>query len=118
MNKRVKEIINELNVAIKYNPNLDKPAHYIPAINTIVLNSSLSEFEMTKALLHELGHASKHRNNYSLYNTTYTYHSKMESEANDYMISEIIQENDGVYNYAQLINKFNVGMGWDTHYYK
>lgn len=66
---------------------------------------------------HELGHYLDHSDYAMLYNKP-VYHYKMESEANDYAIKQLIKENNGMYNYSQLINTFNVNMGWDTKYYR
>jgi len=35
---------------------------------------------------------------------------------NDNMITELIRENGGEYNYSQLVEEFQVGMGWDQKY--
>lgn len=118
LENKIKKIINELGVKVIYDERLEDEGHYIPFLNIIVINNKLLEFDQKKALLHELGHACKHKEEYVLYKTTYTYLSKMESEANNYMISELIKEHDGIYNYGQLIDTFNVNMGWDTKFYK
>lgn len=98
MNKRIEEIISELNVRVDYDSNLDNSGYYIAAINCIVLNSSLDEFKLTKTLLHELGHASEHQEKYELYNMTFTMHSKMETEAETFMAKELVKEYSSLYN--------------------
>lgn len=118
LDNKIKKIINELGIKVVYDERLEEEGHYIPLLNIIVINNRLSEFEQKKALLHELGHASKHKEEYALYKTTHTYLSKMEGEANDYAITQLIKEHDGIYNYGQLIDTFNVNMGWDTKYYR
>lgn len=92
MDRHIKDIIEELNIHIVYDPNLDKSAHYIPRINCIVLNTNLDEFDMTKALLHELGHAAQHQGNQVLYHTTHSMHEKMENEAEVFMIRQLIKQ--------------------------
>ena len=98
MDKKVKEIIDELRVTILDNSNLDKPGHYISALNIIVLNSSLNDFEMTKVLLHELGHAALHQDNCKLYNVTFALHSKMENEAETFMSHQLVRQYMEIHN--------------------
>lgn len=90
MNRIVTKIIDELSVTVKYE-NIKRPGYYIAKLNIIVINSNLSEFEQTKTLLHELGHASKHFNNYKMYNLAFSLHSKMENEAEEFMIERMIE---------------------------
>ena len=40
----------------------------------------------------------------------------MESEANDFIIRQVIAENGGVYNYTQLVEEFKIGMGKDVKF--
>lgn len=107
-NRRIRQMIKKLEVIIIYTEELDKPAHYIAAINTIVIYSGLSEWEELCALLHELGHAAQHREDYVLYNQIYSLHSKMESQAEKYMIKEILDyylEDTSIY--PESINAVN-----------
>jgi Zn-dependent peptidase ImmA (M78 family) len=87
---KVKKIIKKLGVTVTERCGLDADGHYIARINTIVINASLSKWEKLKTLLHELGHASKHQNNYEMYNLSFSLHSKMEYEADCYLIKEIL----------------------------
>nr|WP_242704559.1 ImmA/IrrE family metallo-endopeptidase [Enterococcus sp. 665A] len=92
MDSRIKKIVDTLKVAILYRGGMDKPGHYIAAINTIVLKEGLTEQDEMRVLLHELGHASKHHKNYYLYNLTFSLRSKMESEAEQYMIKTMLDQ--------------------------
>lgn len=92
MDKRIKEIIDELNVTITYDPNMDADGHYIAGMNRVVINSRRSEFDMTKALLHELGHAAEHQGNGILYHTTFSMHEKMECEAEKFMAKYLVKQ--------------------------
>ncbi|MFR6670154.1 ImmA/IrrE family metallo-endopeptidase [Enterococcus sp.] len=107
MNRIVTKIIDELSVTVKYE-NIKRPGYYIAKLNIIVINSNLSVFEQTKTLLHELGHASKHFNNYKMYNLAFSLHSKMENEAVEFMIERMIEVrlNDPDFNPATF-NSFN-----------
>lgn len=92
MDKSIKDIIDELKVKIKYSPFLDDEAHYISECNLIVVNSNRDEFDMTKSLLHELGHAAKDQGNEALYRATFTMHSKMENDAEEFMIKNLVRQ--------------------------
>lgn len=89
-NRRIKQMVKKLKVDVIYSELLDKPAHYIAAIDTIVIYSGLNEWEEMCALLHELGHVAQHKEEYVLYNQIYTLHSKMESQAEQYMIKRVL----------------------------
>jgi len=117
MDMQIKEIIDELSVNIIYNSSVDDSGHYIPKINLIVLNSNLNEFEMTKALLHELGHAAYHQGNESLYRTTFSMHDKMENEAEEFMIRHLVRQymclaevNPVAFNYVNFIEENELDM--------
>jgi len=92
LNHRLKKIIEELHVRIVFDAYLEKPAHYIAALNLVVVSSNLSEFETVKAVLHELGHASIHQGNHDLYNVTFAMHAKMEMQAEEFMTRCLIED--------------------------
>lgn len=96
--------------------DMDGYGYYLPALKTMFVDEKLNENEAKYAIYHELAHHLDHKDYAVLYNKP-VYHYKMESEANDYAIKQLIEENGGIYNYSQLINTFNVTMGWDTQYY-
>lgn len=91
MNTCIEKIIDELGVDIRYDAESPKDAYYFSSINLIVINSNLPETPRTLALLHELGHACKHHGNYKLYNQTFALHSKMENEAEEFMIKKMLE---------------------------
>ncbi|MFS1058706.1 ImmA/IrrE family metallo-endopeptidase [Enterococcus casseliflavus] len=91
MDAKINDIISQLNVSVVHKEKMDADGHYIAAINTIVLDSSLSERKEKVTLLHELGHAAKHMRNYELYNLTFSLRSKMEQEAEEFMIEQMIE---------------------------
>ena len=88
---RLKNIIEELKVKIIYDNCLEKDGHYIASCNIIVINNNLDESDKTLVLLHELGHAAMHQDNYYLYKLTYSLHLKMENEAEEFMIEETLE---------------------------
>ena len=91
MDAKINDIISQLNVSVVYKEKMDADGHYIAAINTIALSSTLSERKEKTTLLHELGHAAKHMKNYELYNLTFSLRSKMEQEAEEFMIEQMIE---------------------------
>lgn len=92
MSRKIRDIINRLNVKINYSSWLDRGGYYIPKLNMIFINSSLSDFEQEKNLLHELGHAAHHRNESAIYKTVSSMHCAMEYEANYSMIEALLNE--------------------------
>ena len=64
---------------------------YFEEENIILINSNQNEFYQTKAILHELGHAAKHKGEMELYNLAFSLHSKMENEAEEFMIENLIK---------------------------
>lgn len=91
LEKEINAIIQQLGILIMYVPQLDGLGQYIASLNAIVLDSRLEERERLLVLLHELGHASKHAGNCVLYNRTFALHSKMENEADEFMITKLIE---------------------------
>lgn len=91
MDAKINDIISQLNVSVVYLDKMDADGHYIAAINTIVLSSTLTERKENTTLLHELGHAAKHMKNYELYNLTFSLRSKMEQEAEEFMIKQMVE---------------------------
>lgn len=119
MDSEVNELIKELGVDVIYVLRLDAEGKYIAAINTIVIDDRLSERDKQRVLLHELGHAAKHQKNYELYNCTFSLHSKMENEANEFMLDNLVKsyirtvDLDGNYlNYMKFIEDNEI----DTRY--
>ncbi|HCR3796272.1 TPA: ImmA/IrrE family metallo-endopeptidase [Enterococcus faecalis] len=91
MDSQIKELIKALGVIVIYD-EIENDAYYMARFNLIVVNFRLSEFNQKKALLHELGHACEHQENYPLYKTAFALRSKMEYEANCFMIEKLLDE--------------------------
>lgn len=96
---------------------MNKYGCYVPEWKTIFINENLSEEQMKLVILHEVKHALDHSDYIELYKR-FPAHSKMENEANMYMLNEIIKENGGEYNYGYLIETFNIGLGYDARFAK
>lgn len=88
--RKIEKIIKKLGVTVMEKEGLDVDGHYIACMNTVVIKASLSKWEKLKTLLHELGHASKHQNDYEMYNLSFSLHSKMEYEADCFLVKEIL----------------------------
>lgn len=91
MNERINKIIEELKVKIVYDECLENDGYYIALLNIIVINNKLSDALKVRVLLHELAHAAIHQDNYLLYRLAYSLRSKMENEAEEFMISETFE---------------------------
>lgn len=86
----VKTLLKEHNVDLVCMP-LDGNGCYIPEFNTMFVDNRLSEIESNKVALHELGHAALHQDNKDLYHLAFSLHSKMENEAEEFMIEQMIE---------------------------
>lgn len=71
---------------------LDTVASYIPNFNLFIVDNTASEKEISKAILHELGHLIKHTDIKELYNCTSVCRLKMEHEANQFMVNELVND--------------------------
>lgn len=127
----IKEIIKELGVGVKYSSEVKKDAYYFASINLIVINSKIPEIAQKLGLLHELGHACKDQENYALYNTTYALHSKMEKDAEEFMIEKMIEVrtedpdfNPTTFNSVNFLESYDLDLKYEpvvkefmTHYF-
>lgn len=86
----IKKISADLNVSIIYAYLEEDDAHYFPIIDLIVVNQNLSEFEQQKAIIHELAHAALHKNEHKLYMVTSRMHRRMETEAENCLIEQLV----------------------------
>ncbi|MCO5478510.1 ImmA/IrrE family metallo-endopeptidase [Enterococcus gallinarum] len=120
LDSEVNEIIDELGVTIKETPRLDSDAKYIAIMNTIVLDARLSDRVKLLRLLHELGHVAKHKNNYVLYKRTFALHSKMENEAEEFMIEKMLEVtinnpefDPDSFNYVNFLESYEIELRYE-----
>ena len=120
LDNEVNEIIVELGVTIIEAPKLDADARYIPITNTIVIDARLSERVKLLRLLHELGHVAKHKNNYVLYRRSFALHSKMENEAEEFMIEKMLEVtlnnpefDPGSFNYVNFLESYEIELRYE-----
>ena len=127
----INKIIKELGVGVRYSSKVKKDAYYFASVNLIVVNSKIPEIAQKLALLHELGHACKHQDNYALYNTTYALHSKMEKDAEEFMIEKMIEVrtedpdfNPATFNSVNFLESYDLDLKYEpvvkefmTHYF-
>lgn len=114
--QRVLADVKELGVDVQF-AELKKDGYSLVDLKVIFINQNLHEDKAKEVLMHELAHFKFH-SEYSILYKMNVPHLKMEQEAINYSINRIIAENDGVYNYTQLIEVFNIGMGTDTRFAK
>lgn len=113
--------MEEINEKLKQNGiilvflELEKSGYYDNKTKIMFVNQNLNEHEVKRVIYHELKHALDHSDYVVLYKKSVPL-MKMESEANEYMVKKIIEENGGIYNYTQLIQEFKIGMGTDINY--
>lgn len=108
--------LNTLGIGLEI-VSMEKLGCYVPAWKKIFVNEDLEENEMKRVILHEMKHVLDHSDYLELYKMP-IYHSKMENEADIYMIESVIEENEGKYNFGQLIEEFRLPMGYETRYAK
>lgn len=89
----------------------DSKGFYVPSLKTIFVNQDLDEEEQKEVVLHEACHALDHNELAPLYSKP-VFRMKMENEANSFMVNYQINENDGLYNYSNVIEKYKLGLGW------
>ncbi len=95
--------------------NIENDGYYDPALNIIFINQLLNEEKQKEVILHELGHVINHKELASLYNNP-SYRTKMEYEATKYMITYLINESDGQFNYSDVLQNYNLGLGWECKF--
>lgn len=85
------KLAEKLGVTIVVNTEVSG-SFYVADISTIVINGNLSELEFNKVLLHEIGHHIEDKELTHLYNASFVAHSKMEYQANMYMLDILVNE--------------------------
>lgn len=91
--------------------DIESDGFYVCSIKTIFVNCKLSDSSQKDVILHEAFHALNHNEFAALYNSP-IFHSKMENEADVFMINYLIKESDGLFNYSNVIEEYNLGLGW------
>ena len=93
--------------------DIEKPGYYISDSKTIIASNKLDEIGLKEVILHELKHIMDHEDYIILYQKSFAIHSKLECEATNYMISELINESEGYFNYTNVISKYKLSMGFE-----
>lgn len=86
----IKKVLNEYEINI-VPIEMESDGCYIKKMNTIFVNSSLSEEELRKVIYHEIKHVVDHEEFIELYKIFY-FRTKMEYEADYYMIESLLYE--------------------------
>lgn len=113
---QIREKLGKLGIKLAF-IEMESKGCFIHGLETMFVNSALSEDDMKMVIYHEMKHALDHADYAFLYKEP-IYLIKMESEANEYMVRKIIEDNGGVYNYTQVIEEFKIGMGSDVRFAK
>lgn len=92
--------------------SLKKNGYYNHDLKTMFVNESLDEEKQKEVILHELGHALNHNDLSALYDKP-VFRSKMENEANYFMMNYLIDESDGHFDYSSVLENFKLGIGWE-----
>lgn len=108
---KIRELLKENGIKIAV-INVETKAFYLPEENTIFIDEKLNSTEQEWVALHEARHALNHSDYQALYDK-FVYHTKMENDADEFMISSLINETDGHFNYSMVIEEFNLGIGWE-----
>ena len=114
--EKIKRKLKDIGIQLEL-MDLEGNGYFEKRFRIMFVNINLDEDSIKRVIYHELKHALDHVEFAKLYNST-VYHSKMEHEANMYMVDSVIAENDGYYNYSQLIEEFDLGMGYDVLFAK
>lgn len=112
LNSHIRYLIEKLEVTIIYGDGFNSAGMYFEEENIILINSNQNDFYKAKTLLHELGHAAKHKGEMSLYNLAFSLHSKMENEAEEFMIEQLILH------YLEYTDKDNINWLKFMEYYE
>lgn len=112
LNSHIRYLIEKLEVTIIYGDGFKSAGMYFEEENIILINSSQNDFYKAKTILHELGHAAKHKGEMSLYNLAFSLHSKMENEAEEFMIEQLILH------YLEYTDKDNINWLKFMEYYE
>lgn len=89
MDNDVKAIIHQLGVSVLFG-SLECSGYYSSEFNVIFISNQLDELQTKVVLLHELGHASKQRDEMELYKATMAMKIKLEYGANRFMIKWLL----------------------------
>lgn len=108
----MKEYLNEFDIELVL-LNMIDDGYYLPKEKIIFVNSNLSDADKRQVIFHEIGHALLHEDIADLYSIGEINKMKMEYEADRFMLAELIMQNDGQYNYSELVEEFNLGLGWE-----
>ena len=107
MHNKVKKLINELGIKIKYT-NIESNGFFgiknKKAI--IIINENLNELDTALVLLHETAHFLN--GDCNKYITNHFQNDNLEYEANKYMIQEIMKMLDQKYNFTPETNYQNI----------
>ncbi|MBO0478756.1 ImmA/IrrE family metallo-endopeptidase [Vagococcus fluvialis] len=115
--KSIMEILKKNNIELIVT-ELEDDGFCIIKSRTIFVDCYLSEQRTIEIILHEAEHILSHSDYMELYRASYIYHSKFENEADSHVIDTLLEENNYQYNYSMVLEKYNIGIGYDIKYQK
>lgn len=86
----LEKVLNECGIEI-IAVNMDSDGCYVSELNSIFINSSLSEDERKKVIYHEIKHVVDHKEFIELYKIFY-FRTKMEYEADCHMVQNLLDD--------------------------
>lgn len=111
--KSIKNLVDEYNVDLVFT-TLHKKACFEPEYGVIFVNQNLSNEDQEEAIYHEFKHVKDHVDLMELYKIP-VFRSKMEAEAEQYMFKQLIEKNDGQFNYSNVIAHYDLHMGQEIY---
>ncbi|MGL9969398.1 ImmA/IrrE family metallo-endopeptidase [Enterococcus sp. DIV1420a] len=109
----IKNLVDKYKIDIVF-IKLNKRACFEPKYGIIFVNQSLTKKEQEESIYHEFKHVKDHVDIMPLYKIP-IFRSKMEAEAECYMFECLIENNDGQFNYSNVITHYNLKMGQETY---
>lgn len=118
IDRHIKDLIFQLGLSVVYCEDMDSNGHYIELIDVIAIKSGLNELDEQLTLLHEIGHACKHKGQTELYNLAFSLHSKIENEAEVFMIEKLIpfyldQVDKELVNWLHFMETYKINMKYE-----
>lgn len=116
--RRLMNTLQDLKIEL-YLMDIESSGYYLPNYRSIIANQLLSEHQLKQVILHELKHVVSHSDYILLYKTSFSYHSKMECEANEFMLKKVLYEYLDEFDvYPATVNAINFieSNGFDLNY--
>jgi hypothetical protein len=118
--RRIMDLLKVAGIEIIY-MHIKKNGYYDPILKILFINVNLSDMETKKTIMHEAGHGVLHDELYPLYKMTVP-HSKMESEADKFMIDNLLLEYMNLYSlspeevdYMKFMDHYEIDYTYESY---